>query len=145
MSVPDIFLIQISLTYLSINIQILKSTLRHIIILAIIGTAMFSCHLFPETVTRPIPDIESGPISLDFDYSNSITKSGWIRFMDLSEGIIDYEWNFGFQENGEPVKSYTGAPKVRFPSNGSYNVMLVGISYEGDTLTVTKAVIVSNY
>ncbi|WP_155184745.1 PKD domain-containing protein [Fulvivirga lutimaris] len=122
----------------------MKNSVLYILLLAI-ACCFSACHLFPQTVTRPIPDIESGPISLDFDYTNSITKSGWVRFMDLSEGIEDYEWDFGFQENGASVKSYTGAPKIRFPSNGHYNVKLVGISYKDDTLTVTKSVVVSNY
>lgn len=123
----------------------MKSIRPHNVLLLFLLAVVSGCHLIPETTTRPIPDIDSGPISLDFDYQNSITKSGWVRFIDLSAGIVEYDWNFGFQENGEPVKSYTGAPKIRFPSNGHYNVSVTGISYLGDTLSVTKTVVVSNY
>ncbi len=123
----------------------MKKISIHIIFLLPLFFGLTSCDLFPETIPRPIPAIDAGPISLDYDYANSITKSGWVRFIDLSSGIVEYDWDFGFKENGEPVKSYTGAPKVRFPSNGHYNVQVQGISYIGDTLTITKSVIVTNY
>lgn len=122
----------------------MKNSVLYILLL-FIGCCFSACHLIPEPATRPIPDIDSGPISLDFDYSNSVTKSGWVRFIDLSAGIVEYEWDFGFVENGEPAKSYTGAPKVRFPANGSYKVSVQGISYEGDTLTLSKGIVVNNY
>lgn len=118
---------------------------KHTVFILLLLFGLASCHLFPENVPRPAPPLDSGPISLDYDYANSITKSGWVRFFDLSAGIVEYDWNFGFEENGVPVKSYTGAPKVRFPSNGNYHVQVQGISYLGDTLTVTKNVVVSNY
>ena len=32
-------------------------------------------------------------VFLDFDYANSITSPGWVRFINNSSGIIKYEWD----------------------------------------------------
>ena len=82
---------------------------------------------------------------MDFDYANSITSPGWVRFINNSSGIIKYEWDFGYQSLGEQAKGYTAAPKIRFPQNGNYNVKVIGISYRGDTLKTSKTITVDTY
>ncbi len=115
-----------------------KSALIWLIVLS-------SCGLFPEPQAKPVPDQSTGPISVDFEYRNSMMVGGWVRFIDLSTGIEQYEWSFGFMNNNEPAKSYTSDPRIRFPSNGSYIVELKGASYLQDTLSLQKVITVNNY
>lgn len=120
--------------------------MKYSILLLFSCSLVVSCSLFPQDPQRPPVIVnESGPVLLDFDYINSITSPGWVRFFDNSSGIEKYEWDFGFTTNGDPVKSYGAAPKIRFPQNGNYNVKLQGISYLGDTLNTKKTITVNTY
>ncbi|NJN42733.1 MAG: hypothetical protein HC811_11380 [Flammeovirgaceae bacterium] len=111
----------------------------------LIALLTFSCELIPGRVNPKSPPLPE-PIKLEFTYQNSITLSGWVRFMNHSTGIEKFEWNFGFQDqDGKDVISNAGAPKIRFPYNGTYYVTLSGEAKNGNSLSIRELVIVNNY
>ena len=106
----------------------------------------FGCDLFSEldkSPPHPFPD--QTPV-FEFSYSNSLTLAGWIRYRNHCTSIVSYKWRLGFfDENGEEAISYSYAPKVQYPQNGTYRVIVQGIDVNDKMHEKILSVQVSNY
>lgn len=104
------------------------------------------CEIFP---TSPDPNFYNPPDKtpvFEFDYVNSGTFPGWIRFQNHCTGITSYKWYLGIvDEAGVEITSFSSAPKVRYPQNGNYRVVVEGTAVDGTRFERLLQIEVSNY
>ncbi len=104
------------------------------------------CDLFDEldkSPPHPFPD--QVPV-FEFSYTNSITQAGWIRYRNHCTSIVSFKWYLGFNDqNGKEAISYSYAPKVQYPQNGTYRVIVQGIDINDKMHEKILSVQVSNY
>ena len=59
--------------------------------------------------------------------------------------MASYKWYLGFiDESGMEALSFSAAPKVKYPFNGSYNVFIEGIDIYNNKHSMTLSVDVRN-
>lgn len=107
---------------------------------------MASCEIFPrEAVPGFLSLPEKSPV-FEFDYVNSGSFPGWIKFQNRCVGIISYQWQLGvLDEDGRELTSFSSAPKIRYPRNGTYRVIVKGSDTHGMKFERHLSVEVSNY
>ncbi|HEY5691635.1 MAG TPA: PKD domain-containing protein [Cyclobacteriaceae bacterium] len=112
----------------------------------IIFVAAIGCDLFSEldnSAPHPFPD--QIPV-FEFSYSNSLTLPGWIRYRNHCTSIVSYKWYLGFTDaNGNEAISYSYAPKVKYPQNGTYRVIVQGLDINDKMHEKILSIQVSNY
>lgn len=105
-----------------------------------------ACEIFPEAADPnafPLP--EKTPV-FEFDYVNSGSFPGWIKFQNNCTAIVSYKWYLGINdEAGNELISFSPAPKVQYPQNGTYRVIVQGKSSDGKEFERQLLVEVSNY
>ncbi len=114
--------------------------------LLIVFVVFGSCEILPTapTLIAPAPEYNGSP-SIGFEYDNSPTFQGYIRFYNRSLGMKSFQWNFGFsQSSGSPSTSSIGEPKIKFPGNGFYSVTLKGTGIDQNQYSITKVIEVTN-
>jgi hypothetical protein len=107
---------------------------------------LLSCEILPSepSLNRAAPEYLGPPI-IDFDYDNSPNFTGYIRFYNKSKGISSYLWSFGFkQPDGNTLTLHAISPRVKFPSNGTYTIVLSGTGNDNQTYTVSRSIVVTN-
>ncbi|MGE0773191.1 MAG: PKD domain-containing protein [Cyclobacteriaceae bacterium] len=116
---------------------------RSIVVLLLL---MAGCELFPVAVDpNGIPQPERPPV-LEFSYVNSYTIQGYIRFRNHCVGIKKYMWYLGiYDEFGQEITTNGSAPKVKYPRNGTYRVIVEGFDAKGRRYEQTLQVEVTTY
>lgn len=103
------------------------------------------CEIFPDHNNSNQFPLPPQPPVLEFSYTNSVSFPGWIRYTNHSTSIAGYKWYLGFNdETGMEVMSFSSAPKVKYPSNGTYNVIVEGIDIYDKKHSMTLSVEVTN-
>ncbi|WP_372773764.1 PKD domain-containing protein [Mangrovibacterium sp.] len=84
-------------------------------------------------------DVYSDPVAaFDFDKAESLISDPVFQFTNLSEGALNYEWDFG-----DGQFSYEENPKNRYEGLGWFDVLLLAESEFGCTDTVSHRVLVA--
>lgn len=87
----------------------------------------------PIDRSEVFPRDEPIEIRLDFRFAENYDDPGYIQFINLSEGMKSYFWEFGYKDdNGTWVTSKLEEPYVFFPENREYVVVLTGIDFRGE-------------
>ena len=106
---------------------------------------MASCEIFPDHNNKGQLQLPQQPPVLDFSYVNSTSFPGWIRFSNHSTSMVSYKWYFGFNdESGKEATSFSSAPKVKYPSNGTFRVIVEGIDIYDKMHSLAISVDVTN-
>ncbi|MFZ1806719.1 MAG: hypothetical protein WAU36_05845 [Cyclobacteriaceae bacterium] len=105
-----------------------------------------ACEIFP---VAPDPNAFSLPEKtpvFEFQYVNSGSFPGWIKFQNKCTAIVSYKWYLGISdEMGNEVTSFSSAPKIQYPQNGTYRIIVQGKSSDGEEFERQLSVTVSNY
>jgi hypothetical protein len=110
-------------------------------------TLLFTaCEIFPVAPDpNAFPQPEKTPV-FEFDYVNSGSFPGWIKFQNKCVAIVSYEWSLGILDGeGNELTSFSSAPKIQYPANGTYRVVVMGKSSDGKEFEQQLLVEVSNY
>ncbi|MEQ8364966.1 MAG: hypothetical protein RIF39_12380 [Cyclobacteriaceae bacterium] len=105
-----------------------------------------ACEIFP-TAPDPnaFPQPEKTPV-FEFTYVNSGSFPGWIKFQNKCVAINSYKWYLGVNdESGNELTSFSSAPRIQYPQNGTYRVIVQGKSLDGKDFERQFLVDVSNY
>lgn len=105
-----------------------------------------SCEIFPKAADPyAFPQPEKTPV-FEFTYVNSGSFPGWIKFQNKCTAIVAYQWYLGVtDEKGNELTSFSSAPRIQYPRNGTYRVIVQGKSSDGKEFERQFPVEVSNY
>ncbi len=117
-------------------------------ILALAWLLLWLPGCFAPVIERPDDPFEKKepvPIVLDFDYRESNSASGYVQFINLSQGFQSWSWDFGFTySSGQRATSQDARPYVFFPANGEYLVVLEGLDVNNTLHRTHKYIIIKN-
>lgn len=104
------------------------------------------CEIFPTNSAHNLTFETDKPPVFEFDYVNSGSFPGWVKFENHCTSIESYIWYLGINDDkGMEIISYSPSPKVQYPQNGIYRVIVQGKSKEGKQFEQTLLIEVSNY
>ncbi len=74
----------------------------------------------------------------------STAFAGMVRFINNSEGMERFHWNFGYLQGGEPAVSQEPSPTVFYLRNGVYLVQLIGTDADGKEYQFSRQITITN-